>query len=44
MEEIDLKELLEFVKNKIGMLIMITVGVCLLGCIYGLFIQKPMYS
>jgi len=44
MEEIDLKELLEFIKNKIGMLIMITVGVCLLGCIYGLLIQKPLYN
>ena len=44
MEEIDLKELLIFVKNKIGLLITITVGVCLLGCIYGLFIQKPMYE
>lgn len=44
MEEIDLKELFTFVKSKIGLLIVITVGVCLIGCIYGLFIQKPMYS
>ena len=44
MEEIDLKELFEFVKSKIGLLIIITVGVCLLGCVYGLFIQKPMYN
>lgn len=44
MEEIDLKELLIFVKDKIGLLITITAGVCILGCIYGLFIQTPMYE
>lgn len=44
MEEIDLKELLEFVKSKLNLLILITIGVCLLGCVYGLFIQKPMYK
>ena len=44
MEEIDLKELLEFIKEKIGLLIIITIGVCLLGSIYGLFIQTPMYK
>ena len=44
MEEIDLKELFEFIKKKVGLLITITVVICLLGCIYGLFIQKPMYK
>ena len=44
MEEIDLKELFEFIKKKIGLLITITVVICLLSCIYGLFIQKPMYK
>lgn len=44
MEEIDLKELFEFIKNKLGLLIIITVGICLLGCAYGLFLQKPMYK
>lgn len=44
MEEIDLKELFTFIKTKLGLLIMITIGVCLIGCIYGLFIQKPMYQ
>jgi len=43
MEEIDLKELLEFIKEKFGLLLVITVGICLIGCVYGLFIQKPMY-
>ena len=44
MEEIDLKELFDFVKGKLGLLIIITVGVCILGTAYGLFIQKPMYK
>lgn len=44
MEEIDLKELFDFFKGKIGLLAIITISVCLLGCVYGLFIQKPMYS
>ena len=43
-EEIDLKELFEYVKNKLGLIIVITVGICLLGCIYGLVFQKPMYK
>ena len=43
MEEIDLKELLEFIKGKLGLLLTVTFSICLLGCIYGLFIQKPMY-
>ena len=44
MEEIDLKELYGFVKSKLGLLLIITVSVCLIGCIYGLFIQKPLYD
>ena len=44
MEEIDLSELFTFIKNRLGILIIITVSVCLLGCIYGLFLQKPMYK
>jgi len=44
MEEIDLKELFEFVKGKLGTLAIITIAVCLIGCVYGLFIQKPMYK
>lgn len=44
MEEIDLKELFVFVKSKIGLLVSITASICLVGCIYGLFIQKPMYQ
>lgn len=44
MEEIDLNELFDFVKEKLMMLILITFVVCLAGSIYGLFIQKPMYK
>lgn len=44
MEEIDLRELFQFIKSKIGMIISITATVCIIGCIYGLFIQKPMYK
>ena len=44
MEEIDLKELFTFIKTKIGLLITITALVCLIGCIYGLVIQTPMYK
>lgn len=44
MEEIDLKELLDFFKSKMGMFLIITASVCLLGCMYGLLIQKPLYK
>ena len=44
MEEIDLKELLDFIRSKISMLIIITVSVCLIGSMYSLFLQKPMYN
>lgn len=44
MEEIDLNELFLFVKKKIGLLITIVASVCIVGCVYGLFIQKPMYQ
>ena len=44
MEEIDLKELFTFVKTKLGILITITSIICLIGCVYGLVIQTPMYQ
>ena len=44
MEEIDLKELFSFIKDKLGLLITITSVICLIGCIYGLFIQTPLYQ
>ena len=44
MEEIDLKELFEYVREKLLLLIVITVAVCLVGSIYGLVLQTPMYK
>ena len=44
MEEIDLKDLYEYFISKIGLFVVIAVSVCLIGCFYGLFIQKPKYS
>ena len=44
MEEIDLKELFEFLKSKIEVIIITTILICTLGCLYILFLQKPMYS
>ena len=44
METIDLKELLEYYKSKFGIVILFIALVGILGCLYGLFIQKPMYK
>ena len=44
MEEIDIRELLSYYKSKLGLLIIIFTLVCLLGCSYSIFIQKPMYN
>ena len=44
MEEIDLKELFTFIKTKLGLLMIITSIICLIGCVYGLVIQKPIYQ
>ena len=44
MEEIDIRELLSYYKSKLGLLIIIFTLVCLLGCVYSIFIQKPMYN
>lgn len=44
MEEIDLKKLFDYFKEKFGLLLIMIISACLVGCIYGLFIQKPMYK
>lgn len=44
MEEIELKELFEHFKNNFFKFMIITFTVCLIGCLYALFIQKPKYS
>lgn len=44
MEEIDLKELFDFIKDRLGLIVIITSFVSIIGCIYGLLIQTPMYK
>lgn len=44
METIDLKELFEYYKSKFGIVILFVALVGIFGCLYGLFIQKPMYK
>lgn len=44
MEEIDVRELIGFFKSKIFSFFAIFIGVCLLGCFYALFLQKPLYN
>lgn len=44
METIDIKELFEYYKSKFGIVILFVALVGILGCLYGLFIQKPMYK
>lgn len=44
MEEIDIRELLSFFKSKIVLFFTIFMAVCLVGCCYSFFIQKPMYN
>ena len=42
MEEIDIRELLNYYKSKLGLLIIIFTLVCLLGCSYSIFIQPKL--
>ena len=44
MEEIDLKELFEFFKKKIAIIVIIIASVCIIGCIRGLVMKTPLYS
>lgn len=43
-EEINLKDLLSYFLNKFSLMIMITVFVGILGCLYAIFIQTPLYN
>lgn len=43
METIDIKELLDYFKSKVSIVVLFIAIVGILGCLYGLFIQKPMY-
>ena len=44
MEEININELLEYFKSKIGLGLVITTGICILCVIYAIALQKPMYK
>lgn len=44
METIDVKEMLEYFKSKLSIIILVTAIVGIIGCIYGLFIQVPIYK
>ena len=43
METIDIKELLSYFKSKINIIILFITVIGVIGCLYGLFIQKPKY-
>ena len=44
MEIIDLKDMFSYFKSKISIIVLFIVVVGILGCLYGLFIQKPVYK
>lgn len=44
METIDLKDMFSYFKSKISIIVLFIVVVGIMGCLYGLFIQKPVYK
>lgn len=44
METIDIKEMLDYFKSKLSIIILITAIVGIIGCLYGAFIQVPKYQ
>lgn len=44
MDIIDIKEIIDYFKNKIGIIILITVLVAMAGCLYSYFVQTPLYK
>lgn len=44
MEEINLKELFDYIKERIFMIIAVTLAVVALGCVYSSFLKTPMYK
>ena len=44
METIDIKEMLDYFKNKILIILLVVILTGLVGCVYGLFIQVPTYQ
>lgn len=44
MEEINLKELFDYIKERLFMILAITLAVVALGCVYSSFLKTPMYK
>lgn len=44
METIDLKDMFSYFKSKISIILLFITLVGILGCLYGLFVQKPIYK
>lgn len=44
MEEIDISELLSYIRSKIPFLILIIFLVCIGGCLYSIFLKTPLYQ
>lgn len=44
MDTLDIKEMLRYFKSKLSLIILITVIVGIIGCLYGIFIQVPEYK
>lgn len=44
METIDIKEMLDYFKSKLSIIVLITAVVGIIGCLYGIFIQVPVYK
>lgn len=44
MEEINIKDVLNYFKSKVSVIILITLIVAIAGCLYALLIQTPMYK
>ena len=44
MEEINLKELFDYVKERLLIIIIIMLAVLVVGCVYSIFIKTPLYK
>lgn len=44
MEEINLKELFNYFKEKLTLLLTIIFGIIIIGCVYSIFIRTPLYQ
>lgn len=44
MDTLDIKEVISYFKSKLSLIILITVIVGIIGCLYGIFIQVPKYK